>query len=471
MKAPRSGDFFAYFFSRLKKYVAKGKTTQKTRNIHHFKYKRTSMMNTPQESVIRKMTRLAIEHNAVNLSQGITDEPVVYDLAWAGISAILGGSDEGAEKLQTLTLGDLLTKHAGDISDHINTPLKDLLAICQPERDRYNQYSFPFGLPELRQAIADYTHRFYGFRPDPDSQITVTAGSTEALSSTLRAMCDPGDGLIIFQPFHEMYPNQANIFGLKPIYVTLTENVETQQWDMNKEELIQAAKQARAIILNTPHNPTGKVFDEAELHFIAELCQKHDLFLITDEIYEHILYEDHVHICPAAIDDLADRTFVINSISKTANASGWRIGWILSPPKYTPQIRAIHDTLVVQAPTPLQKGAEHLLKMPDAFFKDIHILFQQKRDLLVQALREIGFHITPPDGAYYCFAHYRTVPKLASMNPTDASMFLIHELGVAPVPGDNFYKQGNQGENYLRFSFCRRIDTLQEAAQRLRALT
>jgi aspartate/methionine/tyrosine aminotransferase len=428
-------------------------------------------MSAPKESVIRKMTRLAIEHNAVNLSQGITDEPVVYDLAWAGISAILGGSDEGAEQLQTLTLGDLLSIHKSNIEPHLNTSLKNLLSVLQPTRDRYNQYSFPFGLPELRTAIADYTNRFYNFRPDPDTQITVTSGSTEALSSTLRAMCNPGDGLIIFQPFHEMYPNQANIFGLKPIYVTLNENPETQQWELNEDELTNAAKNARAIILNTPHNPTGKVFTETELTFIANLCKQHNLYLITDEIYEHILYNDHIHICPATINGMAERTFVINSISKTANASGWRIGWIISPPQYTPQIRAIHDTLVVQAPTPLQKGAEHLLTMPDAFYKNIHVLFQQKRDLLVDALRKIGFQITPPNGAYYLFANYRSVPKLSKMNPTDAAMYLIEKLGVACVPGDNFYQQGNNGDNYLRFSFCRHLDTLTEAANRLQALT
>ncbi|MGA1197700.1 MAG: pyridoxal phosphate-dependent aminotransferase, partial [Candidatus Latescibacterota bacterium] len=419
-------------------------------------------MSAPKESVIRKMTRLAIEHNAVNLSQGITDEPVVYDLAWAGISAILGGSDEGADQLQTLTLGDLLSIHKSNIEPHLNTSLKNLLSVLQPTRDRYNQYSFPFGLPELRTAIADYTNRFYNFRPDPDTQITVTSGSTEALSSTLRAMCNPGDGLIIFQPFHEMYPNQANIFGLKPIYVTLNENPETQQWELNEDELTNAAKNARAIILNTPHNPTGKVFTEKELTFIANLCKQHNLYLITDEIYEHILYNDHIHICPATINGMAERTFVINSISKTANASGWRIGWIISPPQYTPQIRAIHDTLVVQAPTPLQKGAENLLTMPDAFYKNIHVLFQQKRDLLVDALRKIGFQITPPNGAYYLFANYRSVPKLSKMNPTDAAMYLIEKLGVACVPGDNFYQQGNNGDNYLRFSFCRHLDTLTE---------
>ena len=424
----------------------------------------------PQESVIRRMTRLALQYNAVNLSQGITDEPVTYDLAWAGIAAILGGSDEGADKLQTLTLGDLLALHNNDLLALQNQPLKTLLEILQPERDRFNQYSFPFGLPELRTAISDYTYRFYGFRPDPDTQLTVTAGSTEGLSSVLRAVCNPNDGLIIFQPFHEMYPNQAGIFGLRPIYVTLNENRSAGQWELNRDELSRAAQHARAMILNTPHNPTGKVFSESELAFIANLCQQHDLLLITDEIYEHILFGDHIHICPATLDGMASRTFVINSISKTANASGWRIGWIISPPQYTPQIRAIHDTLVVQAPTPLQKGAAHLLQMPDAFFKTIHILFQQKRDLLINALRSIGFKITPPDGAYYLFADYRSVPLLSQMNPTDAAMHLIEHLGVASVPGDNFYREGTNGNSYLRFAFCRHLDTLKEAARRLENL-
>ena len=236
------------------------------------------------------MTRLAIEHNAVNLSQGITNEPVLYDLAWAGIAAILGGSDEGAEQLQTLTLQNLLSRHN---SENLNAhTLKDLCQVLQPEQDRYNQYSFPFGLPELREAIADYTYRFYAFRPDPETQITVTAGATEGLSSTLCALCEPGDGLIVLQPFHEMYPNQARVFGLRPEYITLRET--SDGWTLDFDELATAAQNARALILNTPHNPTGKVFTETELGFIADLCNKHDLFLITDEIYEHILYGDHI---------------------------------------------------------------------------------------------------------------------------------------------------------------------------------
>ena len=410
------------------------------------------------------MTRLSLEHNAINLSQGITDEPVLYDLAWAGIAAILGGSDEGAEQLQSLTLSDLLSRNPGND----NRSLKDLCAILQPEHDRYNQYSFPYGLPELREAIADYTRRLYAFRPNPETQITVTAGATEGLSSTLRALCNPGDSVIVLQPFHEMYPNQASLFGLRCEYVTLRE--KSDGWAIDKNEWATAAKRARALILNTPHNPTGKVFSESELAFIADLCCKHNLFLITDEIYEHILYGDCVHICPTTLASMAERTIVINAITKTANASGWRVGWVISPEQHTPRIRAIHDTLVVQAPTPLQKGAEHLLRLPDAIFKNIHKPFLQKRNLLLSALQSIGFKITPPDGSYYLFADYRSVPTLCDMDATDAALYMTREIGVTPVPGDNFYATGNEGGRYLRFAFCRTLDSLSEAAERLKKL-
>ena len=421
--------------------------------------------SSPQESVIRRMTRLSLEHNAINLSQGITDEPVLYDLAWAGIAAILGGSDEGAEQLHALTLRDLLSRNPGND----NHSLKDLCAILQPEHDRYNQYSFPYGLPELREAIADYTQRFYAFRPNPETQITVTAGATEGLSSTLRALCNPGDSVIVLQPFHEMYPNQASLFGLHCEYVTLRE--KRDDWTLDKDEWTAAAKRACALILNTPHNPTGKVFSEAELAFIADLCCEHDLFLITDEIYEHILYGDCVHICPATLAGMAERTIVINAITKTANASGWRVGWVISPEQHTPRIRAVHDTLVVQAPTPLQKGAEHLLQLPDAIFKNIHKPFLQKRNLLLNALQSTGFKITPPDGSYYLFADYRSVPTLCDMNATDAALYMTREIGVTPVPGDNFYATGSEGDRYLRFAFCSTLDSLSEAAERLKKLT
>ena len=418
------------------------------------------MPSSPQESVIRRMTRLSLEHNAVNLSQGITDEPVLYDLAWAGIAAILGGSDEGAEQLQSLALRDLLSRNAGND----NRSLKDLCAILQPEHDRYNQYSFPYGLPELREAIADYTRRFYAFRPNPETQITVTAGATEGLSSTLRALCNPGDSVIVLQPFHEMYPNQASLFGLRCEYVTLRE--KSDGWAIDKDEWATAAKRARALILNTPHNPTGKVFSEAELAFIADLCCKRDLFLITDEIYEHILYGDCVHICPATLAGMAERTFVVNAITKTANASGWRVGWVLSPEQHTPRIRAVHDTLVVQAPTPLQKGAEHLLRLPDAIFKECsQTIFAKARSAPQRPpIHRIQNHPTRRFLLPLCRLPLR--PHL--MRHERNRCRHVHDPRNRRHPrtrATTSTQRATTATGNLRFAFCRTLDSLSEASR------
>ena len=421
-----------------------------------------------KESVIRLMTRLAVQHQAVNLSQGFTDEAPLFELVWGGIAAILGGDDEHIERFDGLTVQQILEETGCSADEFMQMPLKDVLVRLQNPRDRFNQYSFPFGLPELRQAIADYTDRFYGFRPDPETEITVVLGATEGLSSLLRATCEPGDGLIIFQPFHEMYPSQADIFGLEPRYTTLREDSGSATWHMDRDELKAAAGPgAKAIILNTPHNPTGKVFSEEDLNFIAELCRERDIFVFTDEIYEHIVYDGHRHCCLAGFEEMKERTFVVNSISKTGSATGWRVGWVISPAEYTTRIRAIHDTLVIQAPTPLQKGTARLLNQDDAVFREMWKAYDEKRQTLVGALRKVGFQVSPPEGSYYLFANYRQVDVLKDMSPVDAAMFLIEKVGVASVPGDNFYRVGNEGDDYLRFAFCRSIDSLKEADRRL----
>lgn len=413
------------------------------------------------------MTRLAIQHQAVNLSQGFTDEAPAYDMVWGGIAAILGGTSEYTEGLENITLRQILERQNDSLDDFLDLGLKDILARLQNPRDQFNQYSFPFGIPELRQTIADYTVRFYHFYPEPETQITVVLGATEGLASVLRAICEPGDGIIIFQPFHEMYPSQAQIFGLRPEYVTLKENITAGKWELDREELESVAQRdVKAIIVNTPHNPTGKVFTEDELNFIAHLAKKNDLLVVTDEIYEHILYGNCKHCCLAAFDGMQDRTFVVNSISKTGNATGWRIGWVISPVDYTTRIRSIHDTLVIQAPTPLQKGASRLLGLGDEFFKKLRDAYKTKCEILMGGLESVGFQVTPPDGSYYLFANYRSIPALKDLPPMDAAMFLIEKIGVASVPGDNFYRSGTDGDQYLRFAFCRGLDTLHEAARR-----
>jgi len=371
-----------------------------------------------KESVIRLMTRLAAQHKAVNLSQGFTDEAPHFELVWGGIAAELGGDDEHMEWLEELTIGQIGEKLGVGSEDLARMPLRQVLARLQNPRDRFNQYSYPFGLPELREAIAAYTERFYGFRPDPDTQITVVLGATEGLSSPLQVSRAAGKG-------------------------------------------------ARAIILNTPHNPTGKVFDAEDMAFLAQLCRERDLWVFTDEIYEHIVYDGRRHQCMAAVEGMAERTFVVNSISKTGSATGWRVGWVISPQEYTTRIRAIHDTMVIQAPTPLQKGTARLLNAGDGVFHDMWQGYDRKRQALMAGLRQVGFQVSPPEGSYYLFANYRNVDALKDMSPMEAAMFLIETVGVASVPGDNFYRVGDEGMNYLRFAFCRSLEQIEEGGRRL----
>ena len=424
-----------------------------------------------KESTIRLMTRLANEHQAVNLSQGFTDESAIYEMVWGGISAELGGTQEGIDRLEKTTLQDVLSQTGGNIDTLLEMKLKDVLKTLQNSKDAYNQYCYPFGLVELRNEIADYTQRFQGFRPDPETEITVVLGATEGLFTSLRAICNPGDEIIVMQPYHEMYPSQAEILGLEAKYITLLENKEKGTWELDMSELEgMISPKTRVLILNTPHNPTGKVFTADEMNAIADICKKHNIIVITDEIYEHILYDGRKHICMAALDGMKDRTFVVNAVSKTGNATGWRVGWIISPPEYTTRIRALHDTMVIQSPTPLQKGVVKLLGLDDSFYKAMPDAYASKCKVLTDSLKSIGFSVTPPEGSYYLFADYTKVPALKGMSPMDASIFLIKELGVATVPGDNFYAVGNSGDSYLRFAFCRSIESLEEAARRFAKL-
>ena len=423
-----------------------------------------------KETVIRLMTRLAIEHEAVNLSQGFTDEAPVYDMVWGGVSAMLGGTEEGVRRLDSMTLREVLDARGQADSNSLDLTLKELLAGVRNPRDALNQYSFPFGIPELRHAIADYTEAFYSHRPDPEEQITVVLGASEGLAVSYRSLLDPGESVVVMQPYHELYPSQAEIFGLVPRFVTLREDREAGTWRLDRDEVrrVAADPSVKAFVVNTPHNPTGKVLNDDELSFIAEMCRTHDLFAITDEIYEHITFDGHRHSYLAGFEGMAERTLVVNSISKTGRSTGWRIGWVITPPERTRRLRAVHDNLVVQAPTPLQKGAVSLLRQDRSFFDGIADDYRRKRDLLLGGLREAGFVASAPEGAYYLFADYRSVPALAGMSPTDAAMHLIREVGVATVPGDNFYATGNEGDCYLRFAFCRSIETIEAGLERLR---
>ncbi len=424
-----------------------------------------------KESTIRLMTRLANENQAVNLSQGFTDESAIYEMVWGGISASLGGTQDGIDRLERTTIKDILDVTGGDVENLLGMKLKDVLKTLQNPKDAYNQYCYPFGLVELRNAIAEYTQRFQGFRPDPETEITVVLGATEGLFTSLRAICSPGDEIIVMQPYHEMYPSQAEILGLVAKYITLLENREKGTWELDYSELEGIiTPKTKVLVLNTPHNPTGKVFTLDEMNAIADICKKHNIIVITDEIYEHILYDGRKHICMAAMDGMRERTFVVNAVSKTGNATGWRVGWIISPPEYTTRVRALHDTMVIQSPTPLQKGVVKLLGMDDNFYRNMPNAYARKCQVLTNSIESIGFNVTPPEGSYYLFADYTNVPALKGMSPMDASIFLIKEVGVATVPGDNFFAIGNSGDSYLRFAFCRSIESLEEAARRFKKL-
>ena len=421
------------------------------------------------ESVIRRMTRLAVEYDAVNLSQGFTDEPPVFDLVWAAVAALIGGDDDQTNRLGASTLRELIP--GAEPAALLDRPLKEVLAGLQGRPDRLNQYSFPFGLAELREAIADYTERLYEWRPDPQTEVTVTLGATEALASVLAGVFKAGDRVIVPQPYHEMYPSQAAIFGIEPEYVTLVERPSTGVWELDRDDWAAAASRgARALILNTPHNPTGKVFSADDLAWVVDLAERHDLLVITDEIYEHIVFDGHRHESLAALPGMRARTIVVNSISKTGNATGWRVGWVIAPAARTPSIRGFHDTMVIQAPTPLQRAAVALLGLDSGTYDGLRAAYAQKRDTLVAALRRAGFEVSPPEGAYYLFARYRGVPAIGDRSPMAAALHLIEEVGVASVPGDNFYATGTAGDQYLRFAFCRSLPTLEEAARRLAAL-
>lgn len=421
------------------------------------------------ESVIRRMTRLARQHEAINLAQGFTDEPPPFPLVWGAIAALLGGSDAGIRRLEQATTAGLPGVAAG-AAGAAPVSLSAALESLQGRPDELNQYSYPFGLPELRQAIAAYTARCSGFAPDPETETTVVLGSTEGLAAVLGAIGCRGDGVVVLEPFHEMYPAQAEVFGLEPRFVTLREEAGGSAWRLDPDELRRAAAAARLLVLNTPHNPTGKVFAHDDLDTIAEVARSEDLVVVADEIYEHIVFDGARHRSIATWPGMRERTVVVNSISKTANATGWRIGWVLAPPHLTPAIRAVHDTLVVQAPTPLQKATVGLLGMPPAFFRDLARGYADKRAVLDGALRAAGFRMTQPRGAYYFLADYRGVGDLTHLDPLAAAMHLIEEVGVAAVPGDNFYGRSADGARYLRFAFCRGRETLAEAARRITRL-
>eukprot|EP00922_Rhytidocystis_sp_ex-Travisia-forbesii_P021997 GHVS01032214.1.p1 GENE.GHVS01032214.1~~GHVS01032214.1.p1 ORF type:complete len:466 (+),score=37.00 GHVS01032214.1:30-1400(+) len=436
------------------------------------------------ESVIRYMTRLALEHKAVNLSQGFPNEHPESGMQWEAIAAMAAGTAEQMERLKEVRLSPehLIRQMGLDTEDELqHKTLKDLLLSLRGDVDIYNQYSIPFGLPELRRTIADYYETFYSFRPDPDTEITVTLGATEGISSALRAITQPGDGVVVLQPHHEMYVNQVRAFYCKCEFASLRENKENGAWDLDMDEIESVLRlpHVKGFICNSPHNPTGKVFSKKEMEQLCSLCLKHNVYILTDEIYEHIIYEpkprssdgsEEVHYCLFGWSKVRHLVICVNSCSKTGSATGWRVGWTLAIDSLTKRIRSVHDTLVMQAPTPLQMGVINLLQAPRELFDAIRRSYQEKRDFMCNELRRLGFELSTPQGSYYLFVRYSKINPIRKLSPTEAAEYLVRNVGVAVVPGDNFYSEDCADKNkYLRIAFCKQHAQLRESIRRLEA--
>ncbi|MQA31459.1 MAG: aminotransferase class I/II-fold pyridoxal phosphate-dependent enzyme [Luteitalea sp.] len=371
------------------------------------------------ESVIREMTRLNQLHGGVNLSQGFPDFPapsMVKDAACAAIQA--------------------------DV----------------------NQYAVTWGAAPLREAIArEFTRRF-GVAVTPDEQVTVCCGATEAMMATMMAVIDPGDEVVIFEPFYENYGPDAILSGATPRYVTLHE----PDWTFDPDDLAAAfTDRTKAIILNTPNNPTGKVFTRQELGTIAALCRKWDVIAISDEIYEHIIYDGCEHVPIASVDGMSDRTVTINSLSKTYSVTGWRVGWTISPASLTGAIRKVHDFLTVGAAAPLQEAGVVALAVPDSYYADLAAAYRRRRDMLLDILERRHFTCYKPHGAYYIMTD---ISGFGFRDDVEFARYLVKDVGVAAVPGSSFYREGAGGRTKLRFCFCKRNETLAEADRRMAKL-
>lgn len=375
------------------------------------------------ESVIREMTRICDAVGGYNLSQGFPDFPSPAAIQEAAIKAINSG---------------------------------------------LNQYPVTFGEPELRQAISAKAARYNHIECDPQTEITVTCGATEAMIATLKALINPGDEIVVFEPFYENYGPDAILSGATPRYVTLY----GPDWHYDPDELAAAFNnRTKAIVINTPNNPTGKVFTRRELTEIAALCQKWDAYAVTDEIYEHILFDGAQHVSLAALPGMAERTVTINSISKTYSVTGWRVGWAIAPQAITARIRKVHDFFTVGAPTPFQHAAAAALAFPAEYYRELQERYAKARVFLLDALTQAGFSCQPPHGAYYILADASAIMDRWGIDDDTAfCRRLIEVTKVATVPGSSFYARDGGGRRQVRFCFCKKWETLHAVAAALAKL-
>lgn len=368
------------------------------------------------ESVIREMTRQCQRYGAINLAQGFPDFDPPIAMKRAAARAIYQG---------------------------------------------YNQYSITHGSPKLRQAIADKMKTYNHVPCSPDENVTVTCGTTEGMITSLLALLDHGEEVVILEPFYENYGPDTILSGAKCRYLHL----EGPDFLIEEEKLKRAfSKKTKAIIINTPHNPTGRVFSRRELELVRDLCQDYHAFAITDEIYEHILYDGRTHVSIGSLSGMANRTITISGFSKTYSATGWRVGYIVAPKGLTGAVRKVHDFLTVCAPSPLQEACLTALKLPNSYYDDLRALYDESRNLLLAALEDASFQCTRPEGAYYIWTDIR---KTGFKDDRELAKHLITKVGVGAVPGSSFYHSPAKGRLKLRFSFSKKPETIRRAAKRL----
>ena len=338
-----------------------------------------------------------------------------------------------------------------------------LAAASRALHDGYNQYATTWGAPQLRGAVARKQSAAWGRPVDPESEITVSCGATEAMIAAMLAAVDPGDEVIVFEPFYENYGPDCVISGAVPRYVVL----HPPDWSIDADELRAAFNaRTRAIVVNTPHNPTGKVYTRSELELIADLCIKHDVIAITDEIYEHLVYRGR-HVSIATLPGMEGRTITISGASKTYSVTGWRIGWLIAPPALSAGIRKVHDFLTVGAPHPLQVAIAEAMELPPSFYVELLGDYQERRDAIVSGLQECGFEAAPPDGAYYVMAG---IANFGAADDVEFARRLIEEVAVATVPASSFYHDPERGRSHIRFSFPKRLETIERGLAALRKL-
>ncbi len=371
------------------------------------------------ESVIREMTRLALHYGAINLAQGFPDFPAPVEVKEAAVRAI---------------------------------------------RADINQYAITWGAREFRRAIAERFAQDTGLAIDPEREITVCCGATEAMIASLLAVVNPGDEVVVFEPFYENYGPDAIICGAQPRFVSL----HPPDWSFDPQELAAAfSERTRALILNTPNNPTGKVFTQDELECIAEQCRKWDAYALTDEIYQFIVYDGFRHVSLATLPGMRERTITINGMSKTYAVTGWRVGYAVAPPQVSDAIRKMHDFLTVGAAAPLQEAGATALRLPEAYYRKLGEDYVAKRNRLMAGLEQAGFRCYKPHGAYYLMTD---ISGFGFPNDVEFARHLVEEVGVAVVPGSSFYRHPSRGAQQVRFAFCKSDATLDEAARRLEKL-